>query len=228
MKKSLIKIIKTLLILIISILIIYLILTLNRFLLWCNRNQILLFNNNISPEYILDNVDINAINSLGGNIEDFANTLDESKLNVEAFKGDGNFTFTKDGKTYSFAEYYNSIGFSVWTYLSSEFQTISLLYVDIAILWGIILTVFYIIASNEKINYNVKFVIGYFVIIIFIVQMYGYLKGIFYGFIDSIRYMPVFYIIYTMFFIIIYFINRKKYKEIINGLNNKIFKDNNK
>lgn len=226
MKKRVIKIIKTLILLIISILIIYLILTLNRFLFWCNRNQIILFNNNISPEYIIDNVDINSINSLGTNIEDFANTLDESKLNVEAFKGDGNFTFTKDGKTYSFAEYYNSIGFSVWTYLSSEFQAISLLYVDVAILWGIVLTIFYIIVSNQKLNYNIKFVIGYFVIMIFIVQMYGYLRGIFYGFIDSIKYMPVFYIIYTIIFAIIYCINRKKYKEIINGLNNTILKDN--
>lgn len=226
MKKRLVKIIKTLLLLIISIFIIYLILTLNRFLFWCNKNQIILFNNNILSENIVDNVDINAINSLGANIEDFANTLEESKANTEAFKGDGNFTFTKDGKTYSFAEYYNSIGFSVWTYLSSEFQTISLLYVDIAILWGIILTAFYIVASNEKINYNTKFVIGYFVIMIFIVQMYGYLKGIFYGFIDSIKYMPGFYIIYTMIFIIIYFINRKKYKEMINGLNNTIKEKN--
>ena len=222
MKEKIKRTIKVLFVLIISIISIYLILTLNRFIFWCNNNQIILFNNNVSTDFILENVDREAINSLGENIEDFANTLEKSKSNLEAFKGDGNFTFIKDGQIHSYSEYYNPLGFSIWSYLSSEFQTISILYIDIAILWGIVITSFYIIISNPKINYNIKFAIGYFVIMVFIIQMYGYLTGIFRSFIDSIKYMPLFYIIYTLIFFALYFINRKKYKKIVESLNNSI------
>lgn len=222
MKENILKIVKIVIIFFLSVVILYLILTLNRFLFWCNRNQIILFNTNIHSDYIIDNVDRDVIDSLGSNIEDYEKALEESKSNLESFKGDGNFTFTKDGQIHSFAEFYDPLGFSVWSYLSSEFQSISTLYIDIAILWGVIITVFYVIITSPKINHNFKFTIGYFGIMIFIIQMYGYITGKYRNFIDSFKHMPLFFIFYTIIFLAIFFINRKKYKKIVKGLNKSI------
>ncbi len=207
MKKFSKKIIISLFIFIVITVLVYTISTFNRFLYWCNENQIDLFNTSISDEYILNNIDKNKLNNLSENIGSYAELLEENKKN-ENLHGDSNFYLTENGKYYSIAENFDSLGYSIWSYMQGELASIFNLYIRSSIFTGLSIALAYLVVSNNKINYMLKFAFGYFGVILVIPQIYTYSISNCFGGLNAYRIWDLkFYIAYTIVFILIFSIN---------------------
>lgn len=228
MKNNLKKAMITLIIFIISTILIYMIFTINRLFYWCNNNQIMLFNTNISDEYILNNIDKNKLNELGENIGNYAELLEAYKEN-ENLKGDSSFYLTENGKSYAIAENFNTIGYSVWSYMQGSFATIFSMYIEESIFVGLAISIAYIIITNKKINNILKFAIGYFGVALVIPQLYFYSVANQFGGLNAYKIWNIwFYIFYTIIFIIIFVANYIISANITNKLNQKIKEANKK
>ena len=139
--------------------------TVNIFFYWCNQNQIVLFNTNISDDYILNSIDKNKINELGEKIGNYAELLEDSKEN-ENLEGDNNFYLVQNGENFAISELFNPIGYSVWSYMQGKLSSIfSLFTLDSA--WSLVnvYTLFilsYILTKNASIPnlLNVSFTLS--------------------------------------------------------------------
>lgn len=207
MKLILKKSISILLIFIISTVLIYVIATVNRFFYWCNQNQIILFNTNISDDYILNSIDKNKINGLGENIENYAELLEDSKENKN-LEGDNSFYFVQNGENYAISEIFNPIGYSVWSYMQSGLSSIFSLYIEYSTFAGLAISIAYTIITSKGINNILKFAFGYFGVILIIPQLYFFSIAHSFGGLDVYKVWSVkFYIAYTVIFIITFIIN---------------------
>lgn len=207
MKLILKKVIITLLIFIVSTVLIYMIATVNIFFYWCNQNQIVLFNTNISDDYILNSIDKNKINELGEKIGNYAELLEDSKEN-ENLEGDNNFYLVQNGENFAISELFNPIGYSVWSYMQGKLSSIFSLYIEYSIFAGLAISIAYTIITCNKISNILKFAFGYFGVILIIPQLYFFSIAHSFGGLDVYKIWSVkFYIVYTVIFIITFIIN---------------------
>ncbi len=207
MKNNLKKTMITLIIFIISTILIYMIFTINRLFYWCNSNQIMLFNTNISDEYILNNIDKNKLNELGQNIGNYAELLEANKEN-ENLKDDSSFYLTENGKSYAIAENFNPIGYSVWSYMQGNLATIFSMYVEESIFVGLAISITYIIITSKELSNILKFAFGYFGMILIIPQLYFFSIAHCFGGLAVYKVWSIkFYITYTVIFITVFIIN---------------------
>lgn len=217
-----------LIIFIISTILIYMTFTINKFLNWCNENQISLFNTNISDEYILKNIDKNKLDMLGENIGNYARSLEENKENIYLVD-DHSFFLTENGESYAIAEHYNPIGYSIWSYLQGGLSSIFSIYIKFSIFVGLAISFAYIIITNKKINNILKFAIGYFGVALVIPQLYFYSVANQFGGLDAYKIWNIwFYVFYTLIFIIIFVTNYIISANITSKLNQKIKEANQK
>ncbi len=204
------KVLKSILIFIISTIIIYLIFTISAFYNWSVENQIF-----IKSDTLLLELKSEKIQKLGDYVGNYAKLLEESK----------NKTYDEESSNYhSLGEYYNPLGFAVWQYFSIEIREIWNKYITISILSGISIVIAYIIISSKKMNNILKFVLGYFGVMLIIPLIYMYiLTNNFWGILPTYQSMPkYFYIGYTTLFILMYFINYKIGVKMTKELNKNI------
>lgn len=201
MKPVLKKILKIGSVFIISVIIIYLVFTSININNWCKENQINLFMRDYSKLNI-KNIDSNKIQNIGDSVGTYAellqNSLDESDYEL-------------DGEYHSLAEYFNPLGFSVWVYMQTGISKIFTQHIKISIISALAITLAYIIITSKKINDILKFIIGYFGVILIIPSIYVYsfthkLWGVFQTYYATPKW---FYIGYTAIFIIMYIANYK-------------------
>lgn len=211
------RLFKIVLIFIISTIIIYSILTLNCFCKWCNENQYIMFGDLSKHSLTLDS---GKIQELGSDIKLFSDLLEES-LDETYYKNDSNY--------HSIAEYYDPLGYSVWSYFQNNINMISHKYITISILLGMGITIGYIIITCKKINNIGKLIIGYVGIMLIVPQIYSYSYTYrFFDLFHAYYVIPkVFYIVYTIIFILMYIINYKIAKKLTENLNQVVKKTKN-
>ncbi len=199
MKPILKKMLRALLIFVISAIIIYLVPTLINFNNWCKENQLNLF---MSDYYDIRNIDSNKIQNIGDSVSTYLEVL-ENSLDKTNYEQDSNY--------HSLAEYFNPLGFSVWSYMQEGLNRIFTQYIVISILSGIAIVIAYIIITSKKMNNILKFFIGYFGIMLIIPPIYMY--SFTYRFWDIFQTYSTtpkwFYIGYTAIFILMYVVNYK-------------------
>ena len=184
---------------VISAIIIYLVPTLINFNNWCKENQLNLF---MSDYYDIRNIDSNKIQNIGDSVSTYLEVL-ENSLDKTNYEQDSNY--------HSLAEYFNPLGFSVWSYMQEGLNRIFTQYIVISILSGIAIVIAYIIITSKKMNNILKFFIGYFGIMLIIPPIYMY--SFTYRFWDIFQTYSTtpkwFYIGYTAIFILMYVVNYK-------------------
>lgn len=194
MKSIIKKILKTLFVFIISTIIIYLVLTITAFYHWGKENQMF-----INMDRLLVELDSEKIQELGDGIGNYEKVLEDS-LDKSYYEENSDY--------HSLAEYYDPLGFSVWTYIHMEMEDILNKGV-ISVLSGISITIAYVIITSKKMNSILKIAIGYFgpMLIIPPIYMYSWTYR-FWDIFQTYRNMPkYFYIGYTVVFILMYIIN---------------------
>lgn len=196
MKTIIKKILKTFLVFIISAIIIYLVFTITAFYNWGKENQMF-----INMDRILVDLDSEKIKELGDEIDNYAKLLEDS-LDKSYYEESSDY--------HSLAEYYDPLGFSVWTHIHAEMENIWNKDV-ISILSGVAIAIAYAIITSKKMNHILKFVIGYLgpMLIIPPIYMYSWTYR-FWNIGETYRSMPqYFYIGYTVIFVLMYAINYK-------------------
>lgn len=209
MKKIIKKILKSILLFILSTIIIYLIFTISAFYSWSVENQVF-----INSDKLLLELNSEKIQQLGDSIGNYTKLLEESN----------NKTQEENSNYHSLGEYYNPLGFAVWQYFRMEIREIWNKYITISILSGISIVIAYIIISSKKINNILKFVLGYFGVMLIIPPIYMYIwTNNFWGILPTYQSMPkFFYIGYTALFILMYYINYKIGVKMTRELNKNI------
>lgn len=218
MKSIVKKLLKTLLVFIISTIIIYLAFSAKAFYTWCNKNQLIPFDKNISDEQILS-LDTDEIQRIGDEVGLDVQVL-EASLDEALYEDDNNYT--------SLAEFYDPLGFAVWRYMQSGISYITTGYITISILSGIEISAAYAIITSKKLNNILKFILGYIGVMIIFPPIYMYSYT--YRFWDLkttyIQSAPkYFYIGYTIIFILIYVINYIVGRKMTQELNKTINKE---
>ena len=204
MKAIVKKIFKALLIFIVSSIIIYLGLTIPAFCKWCDENQISMFFN--SDELLL-NLDSQKIKELGESVGNYQRLLEES---------------LKEGQEQgynSLAEYYDPLGFSVWSHMQMGLSWVLERYFVISILTGGAVAIAYVVITSKKLNNILKVAIGYLgvMIIVPIIYSYSYAYRIVSLYQTYCTYPIIyFYVGYTAIFALMYFINYRLGKKIRN------------
>lgn len=210
MKTVIKKILKTLLIFIVVTAITYLILTFRLFSIWCNENQISLFKKHTNDIKL----DSEKVQEIGNTVGDFAQLIEESRI-------DGTNAFPE------ISGEYDPLGYSIVSYMQSGIGSISIMYIDISILFGVAIAIAYLIISSKKINNIFKFLIGYIGVMLIIPPIYIYIfTNEFLNIYDIYRSTPsFFYIGYTAIFVLMYIINyivgAKAVKELNQVIKNK-------
>lgn len=196
MKTILKKIFKTFIIFLTSTIIIYLIFTLSAFYNWCHKNQISIVNHS---DDLLTYLDSNKIQELGERINLSYETMKDS-LDTSYYEENSNY--------HSLAEYYDPLGFCVWSYMQEEISWILNKYLVISILSSISITIAYLVITS-KIKPILKFIIGYLGVMLVIPPIYLYSWTYrFWDILQTYRSTPIyFYIGYTIIFILMYTIN---------------------
>lgn len=215
MKPVIMKALKNLLIFIISAIIIYMVLTIGYFLSWCNDKQLKLFTEDIASE--IPYLDEDKIHELGDYVGSYAQLLKDS---LEEENKEGN-------DSYIIAEHFDPLGFSIWSYLREIVIKIIDRYNTIAIFLGIATTIAYNIITSKKMNNILKFTIGYVGPMLIIPPIYTYLwTNRFWNIIEMYTsgIPKIFYIIYTIIFILLYAINYIVAKKMVKELNRTIKK----
>ena len=217
MKSILKKSLRILLVFIISTTIVYLAFSTKALLNWCNKNQLILFDKDISDEKILS-LDKEEIQRIGDEVGLDAQLLEYS-LDKSFYENDSNYT--------SLAEYYDPLGFAVWRYMQNGIRNITTGYITISILSGVATSIAYAVITSKKMNNVFKFVLGYIGVMILFPPIYIYSYT--YRFWDLtttyINSVPkYFYIGYTAIFILIFGINYIVGKKMTKELNRTINK----
>lgn len=196
MKSIVKKILKILVILIISTIIIYFVFTITAFNTWCTENQISIFFNSDKL-----NLDKEKIQSIGNSVGNYAQLLEDS-LNQSYDEG-----------YHSLAEDFDPLGFSVWNYMRMGIGDVFTRYINISILAGVAIAIAYTVITSKKMNNILKFIVGYFGVILIVPQILSY--SYFYRFFDifdayyNAPNIIYFYIGYTAIFVLMYLINYK-------------------
>lgn len=207
LKKSIIL----LLIFIISTTFIYLALTFKLFYEWGNKNCLFISGDSI------EDLDSERIEQIGNKVGTYAKMLEESLKEVP-----------EDENVYSIAEYYNPLGFSVWSFMHRDVYLILKTHTQISVILGIVISIAYIIITSKKINNILKIIIGYISVILIVPQILFYLYN---GRLFSLLLpyykthgIEYFYIIYTAIFLLMYVINYKLGQRMAKELNETIGK----
>lgn len=200
----------------ISVIIIYLVFTTISFNNWCKENQIDLFISDYSKLNI-KNIDSNKIQNIGDSVGTYLEVMEKS-LDKSNYEQDSNY--------HSVAEYFNPLGFSVWVYMQTGISKVFTQYITLSILSALAITLAYSIITSKKINNILKFLIGYFGIMLIIPPIYMY--SFTYRFWDIFQTYSTtpkwFYIGYTAIFILMYVINYKIGVKMTRELNQAINK----
>lgn len=214
MKPMIKKLLKVLLILVISMVVIYLVLTIAGFYSWCNENQLL-----VDSDEILSQVDSSKIQELGNRIGLFEQVLKDELQTIQ------NGVY-EEGQ-HSLAEYYNPLGFSVWSYMRLEIQAIINHYFIISILSGVAITIAYVVITSKRLNAILKFAIGYFGVMIMVppIYMYSWTYRFWDIFTTYSRMPKYFYIGYTVIFVLMYVVNYRVGTKMAEKLNQAIHKN---
>lgn len=213
------KILKTILVFIIATIFIYLILTLYAFGWWCNKTQIELFKYDNSEQML--KLDSEKIQELGNDVKQRI-ALYESGLNDSANINDGENHTIDDGHFHTFAEFYDIIGLSVWSYLQFWTSFITARYTIISVFSGLAIAIAYAIITIKKIKIWMKVMFGYFAPMLVMPIIYSLVTS---GRIISLYLtygtypMTYFYGGYTIVFVLILFINYVISKKMAKRLN---------
>lgn len=203
MKQFVKKILKILLIFLISTITIYLTLTIGNFINWCHENQIPLFKHYEARSAYILNLDAEKIQEMGIYVGAYQETLQQP-----------------------LAEWsYDPVGFSVWLYIDSIVQNLLEPYVTPAILLGLSISIAYAVITSKKMKNTLKFILGYWSILLFIPPIYKYSYTYRFWSITETYFTPIsikFYIIYTIIFLLLFAINYRISKKIAQELNETI------
>ena len=162
MKSILKKSLRILLVFIISTTIVYMAFSTKALINWCNKNQLILFEKDISDEKILS-LDKEEIQRIGDEVGLDAQLLEYS-LDKSFYENDSNYT--------SLAEYYDPLGFAVWRYMQNGIRNITTGYITISILSGVATSIAYAVITSKKMNNVFKFVLGYIGVMILFPPIY--------------------------------------------------------
>lgn len=213
MKSILKKIFKTFMLFAISTIIIYLLFTVSSFYKWCHKNQISIVNHS---DDLLTYLDSDKIQELGERIN----------LSYQVMKDSLDPSYYEENSNYhSLAEYYDPLGFCVWSYMQEEISWILNKYLIISILSGLSIAIAYLVITT-KIKPILKFTIGYFGVMLVIPPIYLYSWTYrFWDILQTYRSTPIyFYIGYTIIFILMYILNYQIGKKMTKELNQTIQK----
>lgn len=215
MKVTLKKMIIALLIFILIATFTYLVSTLSLFYKWCNKNQLFINSDNILE------LDSEKIQQIGDKVGLQTRLLKESLKETN-----------KDENVHSIAEYYDPLGFAVWSFMQNDVKTIFTVYIEISIILGATIAIAYIIITSKRINNILKFIIGYVSIILSVNIL------LWYRFYHSFNKAPfriyckspstkIFFVVYTVIFILIYVINYRVGAKMAKDLNESIKENKN-
>ena len=200
MKESIKKIIKIAMQFIILSLILYIFLTINDFVILCNRYQINIVKNE-EEQFI--NIQDDEINELGVTIEKLSDSTKEH------FKG------TK-------YENYNSTGIAVWKVLQVQINGLVRKNIEISLVLSVCLIISYQIFYSQRLSFILKFILGYFGILIIVPPIYMF-RHTGRGWEIITMYLGIpgyFYIIYILILIVIIVTNYINSRKISRELNN--------
>ncbi len=208
------KLLKILLVLVVSTVVIYLVLTIPAFYSWCDENQMF-----VNSDELLLQLNRDKIQQLGDSVGQFAQLMEDDLQRVQ------NGTYEEG--THSLAEYYDPLGFSVWSYIQREMNEVVHQYVTLSILSGIAVAIAYTIITIKKMNPIFKIAIGYFGVMLIVPPIYMYSWT--YRFWDVLTMygnMPkYFYIGYTLIFVLMYLVNYKVGVKMTQKLNESMKKE---
>ena len=200
------KILKSLLVFVITSFAIYSLLTISNFMKWANENELIPY----KPEEEILKMDSETIKEIGNSVKQMEEVMNDS-LNEPRTDGQ-----------HILAEYYDPLGFSVWSYMHSGIQRIfNTSTIALSVLVGIGITIAYLTITSKKLNIALKIFIGYFGVILILphIYMYSYTYRV-WDFITPYKAMPIyFYIGYTLIFIAMYIINYIIGKKMTEKLN---------
>ena len=200
------KILKSLLVFVITSFAIYSLLTISYFIKWANENELMPYK---AEEEILK-MDSETIKGIGNSVKQMEEVMNNSLMEPRT-----------DGQ-HVLAEYYDPLGFSVWSYMNSGIQRIfNTSTIILSILAGIGTTIAYLTITSKKLNIAIKIFIGYFGVILIVphIYMYSYTYRL-WDFITPYKAMPIyFYIGYTLIFIAMYITNYIIGKKMTEKLN---------
>lgn len=221
MKQFIKRGLKTILVFIISTIVIYVGFTAKDFYKTCKENQLYLFGNKYNED--IAKLDKDKIKELGDSVELYKEILEQS-ANESKYKDDGQEHYIGDGHEHSLGEFYDPLGFSIWSFIQVELTQITTKYINISIISGVAIAIAYLVITCRRISTILKFIIGYFGIMIVVPPIYMYTWT--YRFWDigsTYSSMPkYFYIGYTAIFVIMYIVNYKIGVKMTEELNQNI------
>ncbi len=208
------KLLKILLVLVVSTVAIYLVLTIPAFYSWCDENQIF-----VNSDELLLQLNRDKIQQLGDSVGQFAQLMEDDLQRVQ----NGAY---EEGM-HSLAEYYDPLGFSVWSHIQREMNEVVHQYFTLSILSGIAVTIAYAIITIKKMNPIFKIAIGYFGVMLIVPPIYMYSWTYrFWDVLTMYRNMPkYFYIGYTLIFVLMYLVNYKVGVKMTQDLNEMMKKE---
>lgn len=208
------KLLKILLVLVVSTVVIYLVLTIPAFYSWCDENQMF-----VNSDELLLQLNPDKIQQLGDSVGQFAQLMEDDLQRVQ------NGTYEEG--THSLAEYYDPLGFSVWSHIQREMNEVVHQYVTLSILSGIAVAIAYTIITIKKMNPIFKIAIGYFGVMLIVPPIYMYSWTYrFWDVLTMYSNMPkYFYIGYTLIFVLMYLVNYKVGVKMTQKLNESMKKE---
>ena len=139
MKAVIKKLLKILLVLVVSIVFMFLVLTIPAFYSWCDENQIF-----VNSDELLLQLNRDKIQELGDSVGQFAQLMEDDLQRVQ----NGSY----EEEAHSLAEYYDPLGFSVWSYMQREINEVVRQYFTLSIFSGIAVTIGYAVIRIKKMN----------------------------------------------------------------------------
>lgn len=214
MKVTLKKMIIALLIFILIATFMYLLFTLSLFYKWCNENQLFINSDNILE------LDSEKIQQIGDKVGLQTRLLKESVKETN-----------KDENVHSIAEYYDPLGFAVWSFMQNDIKKIFTVHIEISIILGTTIAIAYIIITSKRLNNILKFIIGYVSIILSVnillwYRYYHSFKAPFRTYCKRPS-TKIFFVVYTVIFILIYVINYRVGAKMAKDLNESIKENKN-
>ena len=220
MKQFIKRGLKTILVFIISTIVIYVGFTAKDFYKTCKENQLYLFENKYNED--IAKLDKDKIKELGDSVELYKEILEQS-ANESKYKDDGQEHYIGDGHEHSLGEFYDPLGFSIWSFIQVELTQITTKYINISIISGVAIAIAYLVITCRRISTILKFIIGYFGIMIVVPPIYMYTWTYRFWDIGSTYSRPkYFYIGYTAIFVIMYIVNYKIGVKMTEELNQNI------
>lgn len=202
MRNFIIKFLKIFLVFLISTLITYNCFLAKNYFDICNEYQVgIIYEDNIV------NLDNEKINGLGNSVRVFADLL-EGEKNKTTEKSSN--VHSGNSEEYSFADSYDSLGFSVRTQIEHIMNRLFKSSITISVLIGTAITFAYTIITLKNLNPIIKIIIGYISVMIAFppICMYSW-TGRFWELKTMYWYSApkCFYVVYTSIFLCIYIIN---------------------